>query len=98
MYKKNDLNCIEETTYTLCVQGNHRNEVLATFKDKQSYETFIQLHYDNEEVKTQSFLEENPWFPNYIKWGYTGLGGTLGKDTTGLTISECFCCFLIKCH
>jgi len=52
MYKKNDLNCIEETTYTLCVQGNHRNEVLATFKDKQSYETFIQLHYDNEEVKT----------------------------------------------
>jgi len=49
MYKKNDLNCIEETTYTLRVQ----DEVLATFKDKQSYETFIQLHYaDNEVVKT----------------------------------------------
>ena len=70
MYKKNDLNCIEETTYTLRVQ----DEVLATFKDKQSYETFIQLHYaDNEVVKTQSFLEENLWFPNQIKWGYTGL-------------------------
>ena len=48
MYKKNDLNCIEETIYTLRVQ----DEILATFKDKQSYETFIQLHYDNEEVKT----------------------------------------------
>ena len=50
MYKKNDLNCIEETTYALRVE----DEDLATSKDKQSYETFIQLHYDNEVVKLRA--------------------------------------------